>query len=57
MPGALRRARLILQKMEDEGGLLVEKAQAMEPHGFDRMPGGHNPHFRGLLGLGFYQFR
>ena len=30
--------------------LLVEKAQAIEPHGFDRMAGGHNTHFRVLLG-------
>jgi hypothetical protein len=54
--GTEARAWLILQKMEDEGELLVEKAQAMEPHGFDRMPGGHNPHFRGLLGGSIHDF-
>src|ERR1051325_9115748 len=44
------RERLSLEKMWDEVELLVEKAQAIEPHGFDRMPGSHNPHFRVLLG-------
>src|SRR5215468_10611583 len=39
------RDGLILEKMGDEGELLVEKAQAIEHHGFDRMPSGHNPHF------------
>src|SRR5262245_26597915 len=29
--------------------LLVNKAEAVEHHGFDRMAGGHNPHFRVLL--------
>jgi hypothetical protein len=42
--------RLILEKMGDEVELLVEKAQTIEHHGFDGMPGGHNPHFRVLLG-------
>ena len=44
------RERLILEKMGDEVELLVEKAQAIEHHGFDRMPGGHNSHFWVLLG-------
>ena len=35
--------------MGDEGELLVEKAQTVEHHGFDRMAGGDNPHFRILL--------
>jgi hypothetical protein len=29
---------------------LVDKAEAVEHHGFDGMAGGHNPHFRVLLG-------
>ena len=44
------RERLILEKMGDEVELLVEKAQAIEHHGFDRRPSGHNPQFRVLLG-------
>ena len=44
------RDRLILEKMGDEVELLVDKAQTVEHHGFDRMAGGHNPHFRVLLG-------
>ena len=43
------RERLVLEKMGHEGELLVEKAQTVEHHGFDRMTGGHNPHFRVLL--------
>ena len=48
--GKKTRERLILEKMWDEVELLVEKAQAVEHHGLDRMAGGHNPHFRVLLG-------
>ena len=44
------RNRLILEKMGDEVQLLVDKAKTMKHHGFDRMAGGHNPHFRVLLG-------
>jgi len=43
------RERLILEKMGDEVELLVDKAEAVEHHGFDGMAGGHNPHFRILL--------
>src|SRR5712692_3081533 len=43
------RDRLILEKMGDEIELLIDKAEAVELHGFDRMAGGHNPHFRVLL--------
>ncbi len=43
------RDRLMLEKMGDEIELLMEKAEAVEHHGFDRMAGGHNPHFRVLL--------
>src|SRR5438477_10116359 len=43
------RDRLILEKMGDEIELLLDKAEAVEHHGFDRMAGGHNPHFRVLL--------
>ena len=43
------RDRLILEKMGDEVELLVDKAEAVEHHGFDRMAGGHNPHCRVLL--------
>ena len=44
------RDGLILEKMGHEGELLVDKTQTVEPHGFDRMAGGYNPHFRVLLG-------
>jgi len=44
------RERLILKKMGDEVELLVDEAQAVEDHGFDRMADGDNPHFRVLLG-------
>jgi hypothetical protein len=44
------RDGFILEKMGDEVELLVDKAQTVEHHGFDRMAGGHNPHFRVLLG-------
>jgi len=40
------REWLILEKMGPKGERLVEKAQTVEPHGFDRMAGGHNTHFR-----------
>ena len=43
------RERLILEKMGHKVELLVEKAQAVEHHGFDCMASGHNPHFRVLL--------
>ena len=43
------RERLILKKMGDEVELLVDEAQAVEDHGFDRMADGHNPHFWVLL--------
>ena len=47
--GDKARDRLILEKMGDEVELLVEKAQTVEHHGFDRMASGHNPHFGVLL--------
>jgi hypothetical protein len=37
--------------------LLIEKAQAVQDHGFDRMASGHNPHFRVLLGGSINDFR
>ena len=43
------RDRLILEKMGDEVELLVEKAETIKHQGFDRMAGGHNPHFGVLL--------
>src|SRR5262245_49506907 len=43
------RDRFILKKMGDKVELLVDKAEAVEHHGFDRMAGSHNPHFRVLL--------
>src|SRR4030095_2815710 len=43
------RDRFILKKMGDKVELLVDKAEAVEHHGFDRMASGHNPHFRVLL--------
>ena len=49
--------RLILEKMGDEVELLVDKAQTVEHHGFDRMAGGHNPHGRVLLGGSINDFR
>ena len=55
--GNAARERLILKKMGDEVELLVEKAQAIEHHGFDRRPSGHNPHFRVLLGSAINDFR
>ena len=51
------RDRLILEKMRDEIELLLDKADAVEPHSFDRMAGGHNPHFRVLLGGSINDFR
>ena len=47
----------MLEKMGDEVELLVNKAQTVEHHGFDRMAGGHNPHFRVLLGGSINDFR
>ena len=47
--GKEARERLVLEKMGDEVELLVDKAETVEHHGFDRMAGGHNPHFRVLL--------
>src|SRR5262245_47784746 len=44
------RDGLILEKMGHEVELLVDKPQTVEHHGFDRMAGGYNPHFRVLLG-------
>jgi hypothetical protein len=43
--------------MRDEIELLLDKADAVEPHGFDRMAGGHNPPFRVLLGGSINDFR
>src|SRR5262245_59349054 len=43
--------------MRDEVERLVKKAQTVEHHGFDRMAGGHNPHFRILLGGSINDFR
>jgi hypothetical protein len=43
------RDRLILEKMGDKVELLVDKAETIKHHGFDRMAGGHNPHFWVLL--------
>src|SRR5215510_9066248 len=43
------RDGLIVEKMGHEVERLMEKAEAVEHHGFDRMAGGHNPHFRVLL--------
>jgi hypothetical protein len=51
------RDGLILEKMGDEVELLVDKAEAVEHHGFDCMAGGHNPHFRVLLGGSIDDFR
>ena len=48
--GNKARNRLIVEKMGDEGELVMDKTQPVEHHGFDRMAGGHNPHFRVLLG-------
>jgi hypothetical protein len=47
----------MLEKMGHEVELWVEKAQTIEHHGFDRMPSGHNPHFRVLLGGSLNDFR
>jgi hypothetical protein len=43
------RERLIGEKMGHAGALLVDAAQAVQDHGFDRMADGHHPHSRGLL--------
>jgi hypothetical protein len=48
--GNEERERLMLEKMGDEVELLVEKAETIEHHGFNRMAGGHHPHFRVLFG-------
>ena len=53
----MRRARLVLEKMGHEIELVVEKAQTVKHHGFDRMAGGHNPHFRVLLRRVINDFR
>jgi hypothetical protein len=37
------------KKWGDKVQLLVEKAQTVEHHGFDRMASGHSPHGRVLL--------
>jgi hypothetical protein len=47
--GKEARERLGLEQMGDEVERLVEQAETVEPHGFDRMAGGHNPHGRVLL--------
>jgi hypothetical protein len=47
----------MLEKRRDEGARVVEKAEAVEPHGFDGMAGSHNPHCRGLLGGAIKDFR
>jgi hypothetical protein len=51
------RERLMLEKMGDEIELVVEKAETIEHHGFDRRAGGHNPPFRVLLGGAINDFR
>jgi hypothetical protein len=48
--GNAARERLIVEKMGHEVKRLSDKAKAVEHHGLDRMAGGHNPHFRVLLG-------
>ena len=42
--------RLRREKRRDEGALVGEKAQTVEPHGCDRMAGGPNPHGWVVLG-------
>jgi hypothetical protein len=49
--------RLMLEKMRNEVELVVNKAQTVEHHGFDRMASGDNPHFRVLLGGSINDFR
>ena len=44
------RERLIVEKMGHEVELLVDEAQAVQDHGFDRMAYGYQTHFRILLG-------
>jgi hypothetical protein len=44
------RERLILEKMGHEIELLVDEAQAVQDHDFDRMTYGYQTHFRILLG-------
>jgi hypothetical protein len=51
------RERLILEKMGDEVALLVDKAEAVEPHGVDGMADGHKPPLRVLLGGAINDFR
>src|SRR2546427_3920009 len=48
--GKEARERRIVEKRRDERALLMEKAEAVEHHGLDRMAGGHNPHGRVWLG-------
>ena len=43
--------------MGPEGELVLDQAEAVEHHGFDRMAGGHNPHCRVLLGGSIHDFR
>ena len=43
--------------MGHEVELLIEKAQAVQDHGFDRMAYRHNPHLRALLGSSINDFR
>src|SRR5688572_26738594 len=47
--GKEAREGVILEKMGDEVELLVDKAETVEHHGFDRMASSHNTHFRVLL--------
>jgi hypothetical protein len=41
---------LMLEEPGDEGERVLDKSQAIEPHGFDRFPDGEVAHFRVLLG-------
>ena len=50
------RDGLIVEKMGHEVKLLIEKAQAVKDHSFDRMAYSHNPHFRVLLGSSINDF-
>jgi hypothetical protein len=55
--GKKARHRLMVEKMGAEGALWIDKTQTVEPHGFDRMAGGHHPHGRGLRGGALNDFR
>src|SRR5262249_44439997 len=48
--GNAARDGLMVEKMGHEVERLIEKAQAVQDHGFDRMASSHNPHFRVLRG-------